>query len=179
MPGTQREIMTLNRILSLNWQGGDANRRGSQLALFNEFLRRVALWCEALEWLDAHPIASDLPGRVLPRVRATPVNTTLMQQTLRTLGKTSVYERMLLTHVLNWSAIADRDEVLVYTLPDPYEPVLLFYERGGWLSKPHGQAGWEISGMVDYVHRAQAYTDLEPLQLETGFLDQLDAEMHA
>lgn len=175
--GNQRETNMLNRILSLEWQGRDDRKHGSQLALFNEFLRRVGVWCNALNWQDAHPIASDLPGRVVPGVRATPVNATLMQQTLRTLGKTTVYERMVLTHALNWSAIADEPAVSAFNLPDPYEPLVQFYERGGWLDKPIGEAGWEISGVIDQIDRAVTYCNLEPLMLDPDLLDQLDEEV--
>ncbi|MEL6272022.1 MAG: hypothetical protein AAFR22_19615, partial [Chloroflexota bacterium] len=78
MAAGKLETRTLNRILSLEWQGGDPSRQQSQLALFNEFLRRCALWSEALNWPTAHPIASDYPGHIVPDVRATPVNATLM-----------------------------------------------------------------------------------------------------
>ncbi|MEM6281157.1 MAG: hypothetical protein AAF787_03110 [Chloroflexota bacterium] len=176
MSANKLETFTLNRILGLDWQGGDPSRQRSQLALFNEYLRRCALWSHALNWNTAHPVASDFPGHILPDVRATPVNATLMQQTLRTLGKTSVYERMLLTHILNWSAIADSATVRAFGLPDLYEPVLLFYERGGWLNKSAREGEWEISGVIDRIDRASAYHDLPPLDIDEALLDELDAE---
>jgi len=170
---------TLNRILSFDWRGGDNRRQASQLALFNEYLRRTALWCQVLDLADAHPIVTDLPNQLVTGIKATPVNTTLMQQTLRTVGKTNVYERMLLTRVLDWAAIADTDAVCRYGLPDPYEPLLLFYERGGWLAKTEQRGVWEISGAVDHIERAIAYLDLQPLPLDPVLLDELDAEMTA
>lgn len=176
---SQHEMDTLNRILHIDWRGGDPTRQPSQLALFSEFLRRMGLWCMALDWHDAHPIASDLPGRVVPDMRAAPVNATLMQQTLRTLGNTSVYERMLLTHVLNWAAIAGEDAVQAYDLPDPYEPLLWFYERGGWLGKAEGENAWEISGIIERIEKAHTYHDLRPLHLDDALLDEMDDGLSA
>lgn len=167
---------TLNRILDINWRGGDATRRCSQLALFDEYLRRVGLWCTHLGWTDAHPIVSDMPSRVAPNTRATPVNTTLMQQSLRTLGQTSVYERMLMTHVLNWSAAADKGLLALYDLPDLYEPLLWFYERGGWLSKGEREGEWNISGVLTVFAPLEAYATYEPLALEVGLLNAIDNE---
>jgi len=170
-----RETDILNRILGLEWRGGDATRWPSQLALFGEYLRRFALWAHALDWEDAHPIGSDLPGRLVPGGQAAPVNTTLMQQTLRTLGNTSVYERMLLTRMLNWAAVADEPTVQAYNLPDPYEPLLMFYERGGWLDKAMGDHAWEISGRAEQLDRAWVHIDLEPIPLDDpDYLDELD-----
>jgi hypothetical protein len=179
MAGSQHEVETLNRILQLDWQGGDPNKQPSQLALFSEFLRRMGVWCVALGWHDAHPIASDLPARLVPDVRATPVNATLMQQTLRTLGKTSVYERMLLTNVLNWAAVAGFEAVQAYDLPDPYEPVLWFYERGGWLDKAEGDSAWEISGVIKRIDKAHVYHDDAPLPLDETLLDEIDSGISA
>ena len=162
---SEREAATLNRILSLDWQGGDPARTRSQLALFGEYLRRFGLWCKRLDWLDAHPVASDLPGRLMPAAQAAPVNTTLMQQTLRTLGKTSVYERMLLTRVLNWAAVVESNAVRAYNLPDPYEPLLMFFERGGWLDKAEGGSAWMISGEVEQLKKAWMYHNLDTIPL--------------
>lgn len=171
---SQRETETLNRILDINWRQGDVTRRRSQLMLFDEYLRRAGIWSHALSWQEAHPIASDIPARIAPHIRATPVNTTLMQQSLRTLGKTSVYERMLLTRALNWAAIADHDIVVRHRLPDLYEPLLLFYERGGWLNKGEQESTWEISGVSDVIHRAHTYRDLPELELDLEHLNNLD-----
>lgn len=172
---SQREIETLNRILAINWRVVDETRQRSQLRLFEEYLRRSALWSYALEWQDAHPIISDFPARLVEGVLAAPVNTTLMQQTLRTLGKTSVYERMLLTRVLNWAAIAERESVLAYGLPDLYEPIIVFYERGGWISKGGQEGEWEVSGVYDILQRSPAYIDLPEYALDAHALDALDA----
>lgn len=170
----QREKQTLDRILNMNWRTGDPDRQPSQLALFNEYLRRVGLWYQALDIPDAHPIVSDLPGNLVEGIKAKPVSTTLMQQTLRTLGRTSIYERMLLTRALDWAAIADTDAVVTYNLPDPYEPLILFHERGGWLNKAGLDGEWNISGVVGTIHRAHAYCHLTPLDLNTAALDALD-----
>lgn len=173
---SQRETDTLNRILRLNWQQQSRQPRPSQQALFGEFLRRAGVWAIALNRADAHPIATDFPAHVVPDVRATPVNTTLMQQTLRTLGDTSVYERMLLTHALNWSAIADHDGVLRYALPDLYEPLLWFYERGGWLRKNDQENVWDVSGVQGPLDRAFTYIQNEVVPLDHAALDAIDQE---
>ncbi len=177
---SEREATTLNRILSLEWQGGDLSRQTSQLALFGEYLRRFGRWCHRLEWWEAHPVASDLPGQLVTDDQAAPVNTTLMQQTLRTLGETTVYERMLLTRVLNWAAIADDETVLRYQLPDPYEPLLMFFERGGWLDKAQGDSAWKVSGRVERLNKAWTYHDLDAVPLDDpAYFNALDENASA
>ena len=167
------ELDTLNRLLRIDWRARDSTRRTSQMALFEEYLRRVGVWCVALGWPDAHPIISDVPGRINPDVTATPVNTTLIQQTMRTIGRTHVYERMMITRMLNMAAVVDFEgDQLPYGMPNLYEPLLLFYERGGWLDK--GTQNWLISGFPFDLQRAGAYVKLSPLNLN-GDLDQLDA----
>ncbi len=173
---SQREIDTLNRILRLDWQHQQRKAFPSLEALFSEFLRRTGVWAIALNRADAHPIATDFPAHVVPTVRATPVNATLMQQTLRTLGHTSVYERMVLTHALNWAAIADDEAVLGYNLPDLYEPLLWFYERGGWLYKNDADNLWGIAGLEIPLERAFTYSKNEEVALDSDLLDALDVE---
>ena len=171
---SQHETDTLNRILRLDWQQKTWQAHPSQQALFGEFLRRTAVWAVALNRADAHPIVTDFPAHVVPDVRATPVNTTLMQQTLRTLGDTSVYERMLLTHALNWAAIANYDAVLRYDLPDLYEPILWFYERGGWLRKNDQKQVWDVGGVEGRLDRAFTYINNEEVPLDAATLDAID-----
>ena len=170
----QHEVKTLERILNMDWRTTDNSRHHSQVALFNEFLRRTGLWCVMLQWEEAHPIVSDIPGRIFSGLKAKPVNTVLLQQSLRTLGRTSVYERMLLTRVLNWAALDDMGMLDSYKLPDIYEPLLLFYERGGWLDKAPRTGEWEISGVYGEIDRAFAYSDVDPISLDDASLNAMD-----
>lgn len=172
MPGSH-ELDTLNRLLRIDWRTRDSARRPSQTALFHEYLRRVGVWCAALDWPEAHPVISDIPARINPDVTATPVNTTLIQQTMRTVGRTHVYERMMVTRVLNMAAVVDFEgDRLPYGMPNLYEPLLVFYERGGWVDR--GAHGWLLSGVPFELERAVAYRDITPLNLYDD-LDRLDA----
>jgi hypothetical protein len=172
MPG-MNETHTMNRLMEVNWRQQDQLRSHSQMALFREYLRRFAVWCEALDWPEAHPVMSDIPARINPDVQATPVNTTLTQQTMRTLGRTSVYERMMVTRALNLAAICDHmPEMIPAHLPDLYEPLLCFFERGGWVAKGDATRNWVVSGQVGQLDPAHAYVDLTPLDMMT--LDLLD-----
>ena len=174
-----REKHTLERILQMDWRNTDSTRQQSQLALFNEFLRRTGVWAVALNWGDAHPIVADIPGYIYDGLKAIPVNTVLLQQSLRTLGKTDVFERMLLTRALDWAALYDKGKLDMYNLPDIYEPLLMFYERGGWLEKVRGTDQWNISGVHGTIERAVYYHDLDPIALDNTTLDRLDAARQA
>jgi hypothetical protein len=41
------------------------------------------------------------------------------------------HPRRILPWYLQWAAIEGRDEVRAYGLPEPYEPAIVMYERGG------------------------------------------------
>lgn len=175
----QREQATLDRLLGISYRGWDPHRQQSQLALFWEYMRRIGLWYAALDRHDAHPIVSDLPGDLIPGIKAKPVNATLLQQSLRTLGHTSVYERMLLTRALDWAVISTTDTVQDFNLPDAYEPLIIFYERGGWLNKAPNSSEWEISNIRATIDKAVAYAHNPPLDLSPAALDALDQSASA
>lgn len=145
----------------------------SQMALMREFLRREALW---VKWLEADqnelPFA-DLAALVDSSARCE--NNIIARA--RSFPHSSAEGRCC-NNFLHWSALkeAKPDLVKSFGLPDPYEPLLKLWERGGFFSREHrvfidvSYAGGLHSGMVAYL------TDLlEPIvALDDQILDDLD-----
>lgn len=115
----------LQRILatSLNKR---PNKRWSHVALFKEYARRMALWAvrlkRASDWLFF-----DVAGALDPQWRADESLVSALHDFLDDkayLGlMCDVYE-----WALHWAALRESQS---FDLPDPYEPIILLYERGG------------------------------------------------
>ena len=120
----------LSRILGVDWIY-DPSRRRSHEALFKEFLRRQVLWLHALECIDDYP-SYDLASLVNNKVRASMEATTAIRHHLssRALNATMILSGAL-ENALHWAALEDTGLAETYDLPNPYEPLIILYERGG------------------------------------------------
>lgn len=104
----------------------------SLVVLMREFLRREALWAgrlgvEGLPFVNlAHAVRPGFqcPPELLSRIAAFPQSSA---------------ERTCCQNLLGWYALKDANAGLVRTfdLPDPYEPLVRFFERGGAFSAEH------------------------------------------
>ncbi|MEO0562321.1 MAG: hypothetical protein AAF125_09405 [Chloroflexota bacterium] len=174
MIGTYEEAV-YERLLNVDWKLHDADKSASQHALFTEYTRRVAVWCQALGCEHTHPIYADIPKRIAPEVSSKPIYTTELQAMMRTVGRTSVYERMIVTRMLNFAAAVDaKGDNMPHGLTDLYEPLLMFFERGGWIEKGARDEVWRISGHEVTLHRVDSFADRTPLDLNYN-LDALDS----
>ncbi|BCJ77794.1 hypothetical protein CS0771_73380 [Catellatospora sp. IY07-71] len=114
-----------------NWWQDDL-RAPSRAALVSEYLRRAALWARALDcpelwaWFDvAHEID--------PAVRA---DAALVEQVNEGISKGggSPFEKRMAEYALHFAALPD----VPHDLPDPYEPLIAAWERGGSLRRENG-----------------------------------------
>ena len=135
---------------------------GAQLALLREYLRRAGLVAQALghdgrwPWLDAAaqltrignpPPVPDVAAEALPGYTILEDNPLypgpgldpLEDEVLAMMKDVSgYYERRICLYYVRWEALKNRPAVRALALPDLYEPLILFYERGGWFRTEHG-----------------------------------------
>ncbi|NDJ84638.1 MAG: hypothetical protein GYB66_02020 [Chloroflexi bacterium] len=120
---------TLQRILAVDWHYDPAHR-GSHVQVMKEHFRRMVIWSQALE-LKPIVFMGDLGAAINPEVRA--AGDTISQLRDHLLDRTWPGFVKLLEYALHWAAVNEATPLLrkYRSLPDPYEPVLVLYERGG------------------------------------------------
>jgi hypothetical protein len=115
-------------IIEVTWSETDAENR-TRLDLFREYLRRHAQWVHATGQRDAWPYGSVAPalGGDAPDPDA---------DLLRNVRR-GMFDRRFLANTLAFASVPAhiRD---AYALPDPYQPILALYERGGAVSLEQG-----------------------------------------
>ncbi len=117
------------RIHAIDWDG-DPGRTRSRVALMREYLRRSALWTRALgaKGWPFHDIAqAAAPGvRAAPEVVAGVLESPVVAERYPLVGRSCVW-------ALHLAAARDAGAALP-GLPDPFEPLIRMYERGGGFS---------------------------------------------
>lgn len=114
----------------------DDRRQASHAALLKEYLRRSALWAEALDRRGDWPFL-DVARALFPGLAAPTLQ-------LPRLG--AVYAAQLPAAV-GFAQVADTSRVSGFGLPDPYEPLLRLLERGATLTTEHGMLFAGTAGM--------------------------------
>lgn len=130
----ERVATAIARVRAITWNQPDRNEReGSQIALMFELLRRMALWAEALESRSEWPffsVAEAMAARSdnVRRLLAQPAMASIEDALDARPGR----PRSIGVWYVQWSAIEALPEVRALALPEPYEPALRIFERGGW-----------------------------------------------
>ncbi|MDI1460613.1 hypothetical protein QEZ54_06525 [Catellatospora sp. KI3] len=162
VPTTPEAYVT--RLRAVNWSDETMYaRRRSRQVLMQEHLRRSAQWADLLQ-TDAWPFP-DLAAAVDPTIQADPA---LVSEVEELIGG-SVAEYVCL-YALRWYTLRALPEVVLPDLPDPYEPLLAFFERGGdfTLITGHVDVGlalvprWDVSRYL----AAEPEADLDPATLD-------------
>ncbi|MFH9658963.1 hypothetical protein ACH4NF_14665 [Streptomyces sp. NPDC017248] len=112
------------RLTSVDWVG-DWERSRSRVRLMHEFLRRSALWAHALG-SDDWPFF-DVAALVEPSVRADELT---VEQVVAGASALQPVVGDTCAWALHLAALRDAD-VRLPELPDPFEPLVRMYERGG------------------------------------------------
>jgi len=150
----------------------------SQLRLLQEFLRRELVWATRLDMKvprSAHEFY-DLASAVWPTVL--PEDDSILPAT-RLLG---TVEGLCAIKAARWYWLLDNfPELLPWQdLPDPYEPLVWFFERGGRLAMEHGILDVpRVGGLMydTFVRRLETESiGIPVVELNEQFLDQLDRE---
>lgn len=169
---------TAERIIRPTWDE-DYYRAPSNIWLVREYYRRAALWAGALQCVEAWPYF-DVALKIEPSIRA---NQTIV-------GNVELFleNHVLLRHhtmktpllsALHWAALTEQRDVSSKNgLPEPYEPMLLAFDRGAFVYFHHGFV--EVGGGAFSKGNWESYLKSEPLaKLDLEWLDQIDKETHA
>jgi hypothetical protein len=170
------------RVSSINWNYGAVVKEGSHILLFKEFLRRAALLVESFGTLD-------IPGSMWPILDfAAYIDSSLeldddeidsLAEELQVKGYPSWYSKRVCTYFLHWETIQDKSEVIELNLPNPYEPLIILYERGG-IFRRDNDGSWEFHHAAFFVGEHNSYLNEAPVvKLDDDSLNQADNEFEA
>ncbi|MCX4745566.1 hypothetical protein OG455_08520 [Kitasatospora sp. NBC_01287] len=173
-PGSgERARLMIDRIKAVDWRAHNEAlaRSGSRAALMREYFRRAALWLEVHGEPKWWPFF-DLAAVVDPSFRADPALTAEIEEYVDdTAG--SAYATDISVAAVHWAALLDTAGHQLPDLPDPFEPLIRVYERGGVFRLENG--------FIDFgyamVRRGPWREHLAPtpvVQLDDRVLDELD-----
>ena len=160
------------RIMVIDWEGSFDHMR-SRAYLMKEYLRRAAWWAKATE-APGFPFF-DIAAAVDPSVRADPsivgLVETRVKSRLQGLRVVRACEQALL-----FAALLDAGTALPEAPAEPYEPLLVMFERGGGFST-EGSGLIEVDSLGIRIGRLEDNLLEEPvITLDQAALDAADAQ---
>ena len=195
----------LARLRNITWAtNSDHHRQGAQLALLCEYLYRAAqvtleLGGTAWPWVDAaarltlpvHGLslmpdvtAGTLPGYVFfdsksnyrePGIDLLEDEVIAMDKELNGRYLTPYMKSTCIFYV-RWEALKNHPAVRGLALPDLYEPLIQFYERGGWFRMEHNDY-IDLGGPMLGRGSPATYAQRPSLSsLDPAVLDQIDQD---
>ncbi|MGL4498193.1 MAG: hypothetical protein ACRCU2_03945 [Planktothrix sp.] len=193
----------IDRILAINWEPDDT-RTNSHVALLQEYLRRAALWAGALNCIDEWPffdvVAHISPSLQPENLHLERLEQHFSQVPFYV---TDVIEKTCRWFV-QWERVKHLPEVSSYvnsnpenlleirggvknhgqkmkdvylfsvSLPHPYEPLILLYERGGIFYSEHGFFCFAGASLPRGTWREHYKSESVVCQLDAEALDNLD-----
>ncbi|MER6997092.1 hypothetical protein [Streptomyces sp. NPDC000410] len=163
----------LERLRAVDW-GDDfaaSDHSNSRALLMREYLRRAALWARAYGAEQSWPFF-DIAEHVDAEIQASPEITAEVEEVLVGLAPTSLQRTC--RAAVRWAALRDGHDDLPADLPDPYEPLLLMYERGGGYFL---EEYLDLNGVMIRLGNVESNASATPfLTLAPATLDALDAE---
>lgn len=168
MTPTDAAIRLSERLLAVDWGNGGFDHRLSRVKLMAEHMRRAAWWVRELG-CEGWPFP-DLARCANPAIRADPTVVLAFEGALAPV--TSDVKRVCVC-ALHWAALTAAPGVALPELPDPFEPLLWMFERGGGFVS---ESGFIDVGLASV--RWQTWRDHlreEPVvALDLATLDRLD-----
>ncbi|MBB5933925.1 hypothetical protein [Streptomyces zagrosensis] len=151
----------------------DLRHAPSRSRLMREYLRRMALWSEKLGEFADGPFA-DLAREVSPY--AVVEEERVIERVVEQLAErgAQIRAQALCRASLRWAGLRARKPAGSSLLPDPFEPMLMLFERGGGFNVENGVAdfGFLCVSLRSWQENALASPIVE---LDDGVLDDLDA----
>jgi hypothetical protein len=162
---------TLARLLVINWDDDAAfDYRRSRLRLMGEFLRRSAWWARQFGAPDTWPFY-DISEYAAPGVAVSDELSARLEELIHArVGWPGV--AVACRAALHWAAVLDA-EARPDGGEDPYEPLLLFFERGGGFTTESGFI--EVCGGSVLRGTWHDHIDAEPVDISPASLDAFDA----
>ncbi|MFI6151164.1 hypothetical protein ACIBCA_00500 [Kitasatospora sp. NPDC051170] len=163
----------VNRLKDIRWDAHKEAREKSfsRAALMKEYMRRCALWLDAYGDTRYWPFF-DLAAIVAPGVRAAPAVVAELEEFIE--GSTTMWlAAEPSVAMVEWAAVRDASGPDLRPLPDPFEPLVRLYERGGPFSFANGFA--DFGAVMVPLRDWRAYLSPTPVvELEDDALDALD-----
>jgi hypothetical protein len=170
-----------HRVLSINWKYDNPCKEGSHRLLFNEFLRREALAAQAtgalntqsyLELVDKYPAFIDMPGVGWlmhdyaaffdPSLKLEDEEIHALAEELQVKGYPFWYSARVCVYFIHWAAVQDHPTVMQQHLLNPYEPLIMLYERGGTFRRDK-DGTWEFASTAYFIGSASSYLVSTPV----------------
>lgn len=186
----------IERLQAITWRP-DTARLGSHVALMREYLRRSAIVAEALgnalnwPWYDAASLLTlpgidphRLPGYVTAEAKpqgpgpdADPLEAQMLALDWH-VGSTgqakSAYAWKSCLWYIRWESVKRHPALMPLNLPNLYDPLITFHERGGWFRPEQGYLdldGYNLSFSSKYCAET---AQKPPLVITPAALDELD-----
>ncbi|MEW1630140.1 hypothetical protein AB0387_22540 [Streptomyces sp. NPDC089173] len=161
------------RLRAIDWDDDQAafHHAHSRALLMREYLRRAALWAQAYGAEESWPFF-DIAEHVDATITTPSEVAVELEKLLQSLAPASL--RTTCRGAARWSALLAAHRGLLTDLPDPYEPLLLMYERGGGY---HLGEYLDLNGAMIPLGDVESNAAATPLvTLAPTILDALDAE---
>jgi hypothetical protein len=169
---TTHSETTLGRLLAVPWKDDIAfDHRSARMRLMREFLRRSAWWAQQFGAPDTWPFY-DIAELVAPGVASPEEMAARLEELIRTqVGWPGA--ALTCRAALHWAAVLDAG-ARPPAGEDPYEPLLLFFERGGTFTTEGGFI--EVGGGSVRRLTWPEYLDRKPADISPAALQALDDE---
>jgi hypothetical protein len=160
---------TAARLSAVDWQR-HGYRTWSKAKLMLEYFRRVARWLDTYGWDEPVPFF-DLAVYLDPNVRADPA---AVEEAVQQAAKGGWNAQQVVPFILHWAALrATPGFEIPEGLEDPFEPLLLLFERDGGFHTSNGYAEMEYLSVPLAKWRERA--SRPPLaSLDPAALDEID-----
>lgn len=114
----------IERLDAVDWDES-LDHNGSRMRLMQEYLRRSALWAQALGCTEYWPFF-DIASFVDPDARVDEETAAAVRRRMGE-GGARPLDATIVRYMLDFSVLENWPD----GLPDPFEPLLMVYERGG------------------------------------------------
>ncbi|MFI9319854.1 hypothetical protein ACIGXI_08735 [Kitasatospora aureofaciens] len=166
----------MDRLATIDWTypAGHDVRAASRSRLMVEYLRRASLWAEVLGGPPRWPYF-DIAGALAPAVRVDPEVAERLEEYIED-HVDGVSAEFVCRAAVRWATLRDTPGVQLPDLPDPFEPIILMYGRGGEVLHDDSWA-FNFGGRFLRILPWREYLSAEPATtLDPAALDALDRE---
>ncbi|MFK0293927.1 hypothetical protein ACIQU6_26145 [Streptomyces sp. NPDC090442] len=163
----------LEQLRAIDWADDVAasDHANSRALLMREYLRRAALWARAYGAEQSWPFF-DIAEYVDAAIQTPADVAAEVEEVLAGLAPASL--KRTCRAAIRWAALRDARDALPTDPPDPYEPLLLMYERGGGYFL---EEYLDLNGVMIRLGNVESNASATPfLTLLPTTLDALDAE---
>jgi hypothetical protein len=160
------------RLRAIDWEGHDLHTL-SRVRLLREYLRRAAQWAEAFGCTDQWP-CFDIAACVDPTVRADTDTARELREHLVS-ARAGWYAKQIGVWALHWAALKSSAADHLPNMEDPFEPIIVMYERGGDFYSEQGFL--QVDARSLRRKSWQEHLSSSPIaSLDGKVLDEMDAE---